>query len=96
MTPPFPHALRYLWDRYLELRASKSSGCNGHNKIEWLDIQAYLSVTKTDLAPWEARLIRAIDDKFIVAMSEAREGTPKENAAAARDGLAQIGKRRGG
>lgn len=91
--PPFPVALRYLFDRYLELRASKSHGANGHNKVEWVDIQAYLSVTGSTLLPWEARLLRAIDDIFCREMAAGREATKTEAAEAAKDSVKNTAKR---
>lgn len=95
-TPPFPTAVNYLWKIYLRIRNRKSSGFAGPNKIEWPDIQAFVSLTRTRLAPWEVAIIEKLDDVYLVAMSEAREGTDAENAAAARDALAQAGKQRGG
>lgn len=86
-------ALTYLWKAYLRLRRRKSPGFNGPNKIEWPDIDAFLRRSGTYLAPWEIALIEDVDDVFLSAMSESREGTEAEKAEAARDGLAQAGKR---
>lgn len=71
-------------------------GFAGHDKIEWPDIQAFVSLTRTRLAPWEVALVEDLDDIFLNAMSEAREGTDAENAAAAKDALTNAGKKRGG
>lgn len=91
--PPFPAALSYLWKAYLRLRRRKSVGFSAHNKIEWPDILAFVALTRTRLAPWEVALIEDLDDIFLRAQDEAREGTAAEQSAAARDGLALAAKR---
>lgn len=90
--PPFPLALDYLWSRYLDLRLSKSPGFNGHTKVEWRDIEAYVSVTKFTVLPWEARLIRSVDDIFCRVMAESHEGTTTEKNQAIRDSLQAVSK----
>lgn len=68
-------------------------GFAGFNKVEWPDIYAFMRAARVRLSPWEISLIEDVDDIFIEAMSEAKEGTGQEKAAAAADGLRRAGKR---
>lgn len=95
-TPPFPESLAYIWKAYRRIRRRKSMGFSGPNKIEWPDIQAFVSMTKTHLVPWEVALVEDLDDIFLNAMAEAQEGTEAEQSAAAADALAAAGKPKGG
>jgi hypothetical protein len=69
-TPPFPVALRYLWDVYHRIRGRKAPGFNGPSPIEWPDMDAFCRLSGARLAPWEIELIETIDDIFLRAPAE--------------------------
>lgn len=66
MVPPFPKALRYVWDAHQRIRRRKGGGF-GPGPIEWPDIDAFIRRTGLDLRPWEIEIIEAIDDAFLAS-----------------------------
>jgi hypothetical protein len=62
-TPPLPLELEYIWNAFCRLSARRRSGF-GIEPIAWSDLDAFMSLTGTRLAPWEIRLIEDLDDQF--------------------------------
>lgn len=71
--PPFPEAVRYLWDIFWRLRARVSGGGFGAPRISWPDILAYLTLFRVRLAPWEIEIIEALDNALIRSSQEKKD-----------------------
>ncbi|WP_422366414.1 phage tail assembly chaperone [Pelagibius sp.] len=71
-TPPFPLAIEYLYLAWMRLRKRKGAGMTGPAPIEWPDIDAFCRLTGQRLAPWEVRIIEALDDvhQRVMALDE--------------------------
>jgi len=68
-TPPLPLELDYIWKAFCRLSARRRSGF-GIEPIAWSDLDAFMRLTGTRLAPWEIRLIEDLDDLFRLAQQK--------------------------
>jgi hypothetical protein len=68
--PPLPDALVYLWLVFIRLRRRKGSNGFALSPIEWSDIDAFIRLSSTRLAPWEIAVIEDLDDIFIAAQAK--------------------------
>ena len=73
--PPFPEPLRRLWDKFLSLHEGRTYGINGANPITYLDMDAWMRVTRNSLAPWEVTSIMKIDKAWIKVINTDEEKT---------------------
>lgn len=64
--PPFPLALTYLWQAYGRMRRRCSAGM-GLNPISLGDIDAFVRLTGSRLAPWEVEAIERLDEVWLAA-----------------------------
>jgi hypothetical protein len=72
--PPFPEAVRYLWDAYLRLRRRKSVDMMGNAlPLEWPDILAFNQLAGLRLKPWEIEIIERLDNIYLIERAKARE-----------------------
>lgn len=67
--PPFPKAVEYLYAAWGRMRSRKAAGMAGPAPIEWHDLDAFLRLTGTRLAPWEIRIIERLDDTYLRVMA---------------------------
>lgn len=65
LMPPFPEAVRYLWNAYWRIRARAGGGETGPQPIRWPDIDAFIRLAGLRFAPWEVRIIEVIDDAWL-------------------------------
>ncbi|WP_210300913.1 phage tail assembly chaperone [Rhizobium rhizoryzae] len=73
--PPFPEAVRYLWDAYWRMRRRKSVDMMGNAQpLEWPELQAFSTLSGLKLRPWEIRVIEWLDNIYLVERAKAREG----------------------
>lgn len=85
-TPPFPEALRHVWDIWARLRRRKAPAQSGPSPVEWPDIDAFVRRAQRRLAPWEIELIEELDDLYLAKQSaEAKSLADKQRGI--RDGL---------
>ncbi|MGN6538938.1 MAG: phage tail assembly chaperone [Mesorhizobium sp.] len=75
--PPFPYALRYVWDVFLKLRKRKAAGFSWPNPIDWIDMDAFLRRSGRRLLPWECDLVMSLDDALLSAWAK-RDEKPEE------------------
>ncbi|AKR57123.1 hypothetical protein XM25_15235 [Devosia sp. H5989] len=64
--PPFPLALTYLWQAYGRLRRRCSTGL-GLSPITLGEIDAFVRLTGSRLAPWEVETIERLDEAWLEA-----------------------------
>ena len=88
--PEFPASVGYVWSAWRRIRRRKAHGFNGHDPIEWPDIDAFVRRTGTMLDPFDIDLIEALDDLFLAKMAE--QAGEKDRQTALRDGLRSAGK----
>jgi hypothetical protein len=67
--PQFPEAVRYLWSAYWEIRSRRGGNGFGVVPITWGDIDAFARLTGARLAPWEVKVITALDDLWLRSVS---------------------------
>lgn len=77
--PPFPDALKYLWNMYHRIRNRKGGNGFSANPIEFADIEAFLRLTHNTLEPWELQTIEQIDNAFIAAPAAAKSKSGAES-----------------
>lgn len=63
--PPFPDAIRYLWDAFGRMRRGSGGNGYGPNPLAWVEIQAFVHLGGVRLAPWEVSIIEALDDCWL-------------------------------
>ncbi|API58100.1 hypothetical protein BSL82_01300 [Tardibacter chloracetimidivorans] len=63
--PALPDGLEALWEDFAELSASRGSTGMGPMRITYLDIDAYMRVTRRRFDPWELEAIRRADHAFL-------------------------------
>jgi hypothetical protein len=80
--PAFPEALAYLWRAHRRMRRRKGAGEAGPHPIEFPDIQAFETLTRNRLAPWEVELIEALDDAYLGAVAEHQRQEREQTAPA--------------
>jgi hypothetical protein len=59
-----PDEAEYVWGYFLSLAARRRFSEHGPERISWIDIQAWLNVTRTKIEPWELNAILAIDNAY--------------------------------
>lgn len=69
-----PNPLRYLTDWLFEIGPSVPVGM-GEAPVGWTDMAAWQRLTGVELAPWEAKAIRAMSTAFIAQRNESRKPT---------------------
>jgi hypothetical protein len=67
-----------VWRAFLEIGSARGGGF-GPEPITWAGIEAWSRVTGTRLEPWEARLIRSLDDGYLDLLDK-RERARKAEA----------------
>lgn len=65
-----PHITEWLFDMGPVL-----SGGMGMSRLEWRDIRAWQDQMGIELAPWEARLIRALSGTYLSMAMDAKDET---------------------
>jgi hypothetical protein len=70
--PPLPQALAYLWVVFIRLRRRKGANGFSISPIEWPDLDAFIRLSKTLLAPWEIAMVEELDDLFIAEQNKPR------------------------
>jgi hypothetical protein len=70
--PPLPLALDYLWRIFNRLRRRKCGNGFGSSPIEWPDVDAFLRLSRIELAPWEIEILEDLDDLFLADHSKAQ------------------------
>ena len=68
--PPFPEALRYLWNAFRRLSARRGGNGFGLSPLGWSEIAAFMRVTGTLLAPWEIEIVELLDGIYLRAMGD--------------------------
>lgn len=71
--PKFPSELRYLWNAFIDLHSARGSSGFGPNPIAWSEIDAYVRLTRWDIAVWEVEVIRELDNVFFEVTAKADE-----------------------
>lgn len=71
MEPEVPFCAEHLWVTFNQLSNSRTVGL-GVNPITYSDIQAYCSLTKTTLKPYEVGLLIEMDHAFLSTKIEAK------------------------
>jgi hypothetical protein len=71
--PEFPHEVAYLWRAYHRIRRRKGGGF-GPAPIEWPDVDAFVRLSRFELAPWEIEIVEAIDDCFMIEQGRRDDG----------------------
>ena len=71
--PPFPEAVRYLWNIYWRIRNRRCGNGWSASPIELGDIAAFIQLSGMRLAPWEAEIIEALDDAWLASHQETSE-----------------------
>jgi hypothetical protein len=59
-----------LWMFFCELSEARGGNGFGVNPIGWSEFHSWQQLTRTRLAPWEVRAIRAVDRVFIRVMGQ--------------------------
>jgi hypothetical protein len=82
--PPLPAAGRYLWRWYRELSAQRGSTGFGPAAIGFQDIAAWARLTGVRPAPWEVRIIVALDVLWRSITSEKPEPAKQDRKGGGR------------
>lgn len=70
MGPPLPLAGAYLFGWFIELSNARGPGALGPAPITYPDIDAWSRLTRRAPAPWEVRVIKALDGAYLRVMGE--------------------------
>jgi hypothetical protein len=68
---------------------------NGYVQLEWTDIDAFLRRSDVWFPSWAVPLLEDIDDLFLRAYHEAKEGSDADRQQAIKDGLKSAGREQG-
>jgi len=68
--PPFPIELAYLWSAFMRLRRRSAGGLNGPEPVTLQAIETLSRLSCLRFAPWEIKLIEALDDLYLVSVSK--------------------------
>lgn len=68
--PPFPEALRYLWNAFTRMRRRVNGNGTAMPRITLLDLDAFIRLSGLRLLPWEIELIERLDDLLMASMNE--------------------------
>lgn len=63
--PEMDDSLIYLWGWFIELNSQRTSNGFGGNPIQFVDIQAWASLTQRNPTPWEIKTIRRLDQVWL-------------------------------
>lgn len=69
--PPLPIGAASVWAWFLELSAARRASGFGVSPIVWADLAAYFGLKGVRPRAWELSALRALDNAFIRAASEA-------------------------
>lgn len=69
-SPAPPLELLYILKAFNRIRRRKSSTGFGAARIEWPDLDAFLRLSKLNLAPWEIEVIEDLDDTYMAVQAE--------------------------
>ena len=67
--PPMPPEGAHVWLAFSRLRA-RTGGGMGPNPIGWSDIDAFVRLTATPLAPWEVECIEHLDQTWMRVVTD--------------------------
>lgn len=59
--PEMPQALVYLWIWFCELDAARGGNGFGLNPLSYAEIQAWSTLMRVKLAPWEVEALKRVD-----------------------------------
>lgn len=76
--PPFPKALRYLWDAFWRIRRRKGGNGFGASPIEWPDIDAFVRNSDVRLSSWEVMAIEDLDDLYLAVRATASANSSQD------------------
>jgi hypothetical protein len=66
--PPLPAGGELLWQTFIDMHGARQAGLGGPLPITWADILAWGQVHGVQLSPWEAGVIKQIDQAALAAM----------------------------
>lgn len=69
--PPLPAAGAYLWAWFAELHAGRTVSALGPTRATHLDLWAWQANARLRCGPWEIRMLTALGDAWVAAMSDA-------------------------
>jgi hypothetical protein len=58
---PVPREVALVWSAWIQLRGGAHAG----EPVGWADLEAWQRVTGRRLLPWEAQMVRSLDDAFL-------------------------------
>jgi hypothetical protein len=73
---PLPRCTAILWQVFLELNATRSSGM-GANPLSLLEIDAWCRLSAVQLTAWEFAAIKAIDSAVLSEWSKSKKTETK-------------------
>lgn len=62
--PPLPSGAECIWSWFCDLAAGRGGGF-GPAAISWMEVAAWQTLRRTQLADWELDLIRALDNAYL-------------------------------
>lgn len=63
--PVINNEILYIWDWFIELNSQRTSNGYGANPIQYIDIQAWSTLTKKNITAWEVKAIRYMDNIWL-------------------------------
>lgn len=66
--PPLPSGFEHLWGWYVEIAEASGSGGFGPARIGWRDIEAWATLHRIRIAPFELECLVAIDRAYLRAL----------------------------
>jgi hypothetical protein len=70
-----PMALDYLWRIFKRIRRRKGGNGFSASPLEWPDLDAFLRLSRLELAPWEIEILEDLDDLFLMDHTQAQMET---------------------
>lgn len=61
---------KYLFERFLDISAGRSSNGWGVSPLTWADFDTYCRTRRTQFSNWELDMLRAIDSEYCRAAAE--------------------------
>lgn len=83
--PPFPEAIEYVWEWFLDLSLTRSYSEAGAGPITWQEIGAYNQEALCGMRVWEKHLIRELDDIARTIWNKVKTGDKEPNLIPATD-----------
>ena len=71
--PGVPECAFHAWEIWWRLNARRPTGEN-QTPISWNEMQAFCAMTGTILTPDDVQMIEALDNAYLIAVSEERRG----------------------